>query len=55
MVKRVDHEISFQARDREGNTYVLDVFVDVMDIASRDNPQAEAKGVAKLRREAASL
>ena len=49
MLKRVDHEASFLAEDDTGRTYWLDVFVDVLDVGTNDNPHAERKGLREIK------
>ena len=49
MLKRVDLEASFLAQDDTGRTYWLDVFVDVLDVGSHDNPHAERKGLREIK------
>jgi hypothetical protein len=49
MTKRVDHIASFEAIDSDGGRHVLDVFVDIVSVATLDNPKAERPGLKSIK------
>lgn len=48
MIKRVDRMGSFTAYDDSGNSYVLEIYADVIDAGTMDDPNAEHFGVHKI-------
>ncbi len=51
VVKRIDNRGSFVAYDDEGNKYKIFQYVDILDAATFDNPDAEIEGERSLKTE----
>jgi hypothetical protein len=51
MVKRVEHKGSFTAVDEEGQRHIIHIYVDIIDAASFDGPNAEIERRKTLRTE----
>jgi hypothetical protein len=49
MVKEIRHKSSFPAQDREGKTHRLKVFVEILDVGTLGNPNAEIEGRMSIK------
>ncbi len=49
MKKRVDFKGSFDAHNSQGGTTLIDIYVDILDASTIENPEAELEGFKSLR------
>jgi len=49
MVKDTRYKLSFIALDDTGERHRLHVFVEILDVSSRDDPSAEMEGLMSIR------
>jgi hypothetical protein len=47
-VKRTEKRGSFQATGSDGRIYTVDIWVQIVNVANRANPNAEADGLIEL-------
>jgi hypothetical protein len=48
MIKDVRRKCTFDATDEEGNTHHIAVFVDILDVATFEDPDGEIEGMEQL-------
>lgn len=49
MLKDIRHKLSFDAVDETGTRHRLDVFVEILDIGTHDDLNAEVEGLMRIR------
>ncbi len=49
MVKEIRRKTSFPAQDQEGRTHLLEVFVEILDVGTLANPNAEIEGLMSIK------